>query len=98
MCIGYLEMSDTVNEDTEMWKAYRKVGQEKRASNRESCKDILDAKGVMYERKNEGAHLIVSGKLGKIDYWPGTGKFIARNGKQGRGIVNLLKLCETTNG
>lgn len=75
----------------EGWAEYHKERQEKRASNRASSTKILEEKGISFERKNMGAHLIVSTKEGKIDFWPGTGKWIVRGGKKGAGIKNLLK-------
>ena len=66
----------------------------KRARNRERGAHMLHERGVKFESKNAGAHLIVQTKSGVVDYWPGTGKFIPRPaGKSGRGIFNLLRLC-----
>lgn len=69
----------------------------KRASNRKTSPEILKDKGIIFITANGGAHLIVSGRDCLIDFWPGTGKFIARNGKDGRGVFNLIKLCEVKN-
>lgn len=66
---------------------------ERRRNNRENSADLLKERGVEFESKNFGAHLIVKGKQCLIDFWPGTGKFIARDGKRGRGVHNVLKLC-----
>jgi len=67
----------------------------KRKANRENSQDILEERNIKFISKNEGAHLIVTGKEGLIDFWPGTGLFITRKGsKQGRGVFNLIKLCE----
>jgi len=82
-------MSDQV----EAYQDHREASREKRAGNRESSAQILTDKGIEFERKNMGAHLIVSGSDCLIDFWPGTGKFIARNGNKGRGVFNLIKLC-----
>lgn len=72
----------------------RKASQEKRGRNRETSLDVLLEKGIDFVVKNYGAHLIVKGKNGLIDFWHGTGKFIARNGGKGRGVFNLIKLCK----
>lgn len=67
--------------------------QARRSDNREKSAAILAEKGVQFESKNMGAHLIVrhSGKV--ADFWPGTGKYIPRGGgRPGRGVFNLLKL------
>lgn len=70
------------------------MGHIRRANNRESSPRILAERGVSFETKNDGAHLIVTiGEL-VVDFWPGTGKFITRSAKPktGRGVFNLLKL------
>lgn len=66
---------------------------DRRANNRENSASILEEKGIKFERKNMGAHLIVHGQVIVVDFWPGTGKWIVRGtGKTGRGVFNLLKL------
>ena len=74
----------------EFSKAMKEQSQERRANNRESSAAILTNKGIPFESKNGGAHLIVNG--GEVDFWPGTGKWIFRQSrKQGRGVRQLLK-------
>jgi hypothetical protein len=46
--------------------------------------------GIVFTTHNNGAHLIVEGRDGFIDYWPGTGKWVSRNGTRGFGLNNLL--------
>ena len=75
----------------ETFQAMKEHSQEKRANNRDRCAMRLHAEGVMFEAKNNGAHLIVEGNVGYIDYWPGTGKWKDRQGASGFGIQNLLK-------
>lgn len=66
----------------------------KRASNRESSAQMLDELGIGYVSHNGGAHLVVEAKNYKIDFWPGTGKYVGRGGTcKGRGIKNMLKYC-----
>jgi len=67
----------------------------KKLVNAEQSKALLVSQGVKFESKNEGLHLIVTGKAGLIDFWPSTGKFKPR-GTAGfkRGVFQLLKLCE----
>ena len=60
----------------------------KRRSNREKSRQILLSKGIGFDEKNHGAHLIVNGN---IDFWPGTGKWRDRTGGNGRGVFNLIK-------
>ena len=77
--------------DTEDWKQFRKMGQNKRASNRQRSADLLAKEGIKFETKNFGAHLIVTHNNKTVDFWPGTGKFIFRdNGSYGRGVGNLI--------
>lgn len=79
----------------EMFNHMKEVSKDRRRSNRESSAAMLKEQGVEFVEKNDGAHLIVRGRDGLIDFWPGTGKFICRNGKSGRGVRNVLKLCVT---
>ena len=65
----------------------------KRPNNREASAEILREAGVKFTSKNDGIHLIVEGKVCLIDFWPGTGKFITRLGKKGRGVISLLAHC-----
>lgn len=66
--------------------------QVRRGENRENSAVILTERGVQFEAKNMGAHLIVSHEGKIVDFWPGTGKYIPRGfGRPGRGVFNLLK-------
>ncbi|PHS13510.1 MAG: hypothetical protein COA78_07160 [Blastopirellula sp.] len=79
------DMGDMYRDMTE----YKKT---KRASNTQSSTDILTKTGIPFSSKNGGAHLIVgSGEL-VADFWPSTGKWIVRKGKEGRGVFKLIKL------
>lgn len=65
--------------------------QDKRASNRNNSAAYLDYKEIIYQEKNNGAHLIVEGNVGYIDFWPGTGRWIDRSsGTKGFGVRNLV--------
>lgn len=72
-------------------ESIRQIGQIKRASNRETSAKYLQDRGIEFQEKNEGAHLIVKAATGLIDFWPGTGLWIARSGQRGRGVKNLVK-------
>lgn len=64
----------------------------RRALNRESSAKLLRDSGVPFLSSNNGAHLIV-GQPPMFDFWPGTGKWIARGGsKKGRGVFNMLRV------
>lgn len=57
----------------------------------------LDEKNINYRVWADGK-IVVQGKRCKIDFWPITGKFVphemSSNDREGRGVVNLIKLCE----
>ena len=70
-------------------------GVNKRASNRQWSTQHLVDKGIAFQSKNKGAHLIVESPIGLIDFWPGTGKWIVRsNKKTKRGVRELIKYIE----
>ena len=78
------------------FNAMRKAGQEKRARNRESSARLLEARGIRFESKNHGAHLVVEGR---IDFWPGTGKWIERgSNKKGRGVKGVIARASADQG
>ena len=67
----------------------RQLSVMRRGENRIRGSERLTEYGISFESKNNGAHLIVENL---IDYWPGTGLFIARKSKtRGRGMHNMLK-------
>jgi hypothetical protein len=71
------------------------ASKKKRASNRENARRMLLKSGLTFQTKNNGAHLVVHGAAGIIDFWPGTGKYISRDGiHKGRGLRHVLKLCK----
>jgi len=63
----------------------------KKARNKHYALEMLDTHHVTYESKNSATHLIVSGEV-IVDYWPTTGKWIARDTRKtsARGIKSLL--------
>lgn len=69
----------------------RAIKQQKRADNRKRGPEILAEHGISFQIRNDGAHLVVSHGGIVVDYWPGTGKFIFRDGDKGRGVFTLLK-------
>jgi hypothetical protein len=84
------------SESSEMFRELRKQSQKKRAHNREASAKLLEVKGIPFDRKNHGAHLIVTASNGHIiDFWPGTGRWISRKrGKRGFGVRNLIAFIE----
>lgn len=52
----------------------------------------LNERGVQFSEHNGGAHLIVQGLKGFIDYWPGPGRWVCRvSKKEGFGCENLIR-------
>lgn len=63
----------------------------KTAKNRESSADILKRNGISFTSHNDGAHLIVKGPPGIVDFWPGTGKWkVRKSGNVSRGVFPLM--------
>ena len=83
---------------TEYFKDLRKAGQDKRAKNRENSQKVLLERKIPFTIHNGGAHLIVLVKDLRVDFWPGTGKWVSRTGKVGRGVFKLIDhIKELTN-
>lgn len=80
----------------EMWRDHKEARKEKKEANQESSTEILNGSGVKFESKNFGRHLIIQGEGEKVDFWPSTGKWIVRNGREGRGVRKLLKYLGVT--
>lgn len=84
------------SDDGDMWRAHKAASQDRRASNREQSAARLRSEGIPFTEHNNGAHLVVEGVTGFIDFWPGTGKWKTRdfppvNGFGVRGLINLIK-------
>lgn len=80
----------------ESWKVVREESIRKRQANRQLSAAVLEKAGIPFEVKNAGAHLIVESGQGKIDFWPGTGKWKMRSGREGRGVKELVKAVKET--
>lgn len=78
----------------EMFNALKKERQAKRADNRANSAEYLAQRGIPFVSKNDGAHLIVEGREGFIDFWPCTGKWHSRCGKKGFSVRNLVAFIE----
>lgn len=72
----------------------------KTAHNRENSPQILQERGVSFESKSNGAHLIVWRGGVTVDFWPGTGLWIARTkgNRRGRGVFNLVRFLGGSQG
>ena len=73
------------------FRAMKIHSQEKRAGNRNSSAQVLKDNGIHFTSNNSGAHLIVEGADGFIDFWPGTGRWNDRRGTKGFGVMNLVR-------
>ncbi len=68
-----------------------KSTQSRAAQSREYAAKYLKDRDIPLSKHNAGAHLVVEGVKGYIDFWPGTGKWKSREGKEGFGVRNLVK-------
>lgn len=81
----------------DLYHEWNKDKQEKRRRNRSRSAALLTDRGYAFTSRNEGAHLIVTAAMGvTIDFWPGTGKWIARVSRgghaiRGYGVANLMR-------
>ncbi len=72
------------------FKFMREIKKAKKLSNLEYSTKLLIDKGVEFESKNGGVHLIVSHNGLIADFWPSTGKYQIRGGGYSRGVRCLL--------
>ena len=73
------------------FKAWNEVRKAKKLNNMESSTEILDGRGIEFETKNGGTHLIVQHNGKVADFWPSTGKYNVRgSSKYKRGVYNLI--------
>lgn len=78
----------------EGFKFMRERSRAKRSHNREQSATLLENSGIEFERKNDGAHLIILSNP-KIDFYPGTGLWRVRGeNKSHRGVRHLLKYLD----
>lgn len=84
-------------EYAEHFKVLKQEGMKRRASNRERAAERLKGLCIDFQSKNYGAHLIVDGLKGPIDFWPGTGRWKERaTGEYGRGVKGVIKRAKVT--
>ena len=56
--------------------------------------EYIKENGLIFTSHNDGSHLIVEGRTCYIDFWPGTGRWKTRAGKEGFGAKNLVTYCK----
>ena len=88
-----------MSEVGEAFAAMKEADKVKKAANLAASTKILEELNIPFESKNRGIHLVVTGKKDELfDFWPSTGKFIARKSSvSGRGIRTLLGYCNGKN-
>lgn len=90
--------------DSEMaqgWRQFKIARQATRSENRAQGAKFLRQRGVAFESKNGGAHLVVTCCPGRIvDFWPGTGLWMPRiagmKARRRNGLESLLTYIEFT--
>lgn len=81
----------------EHFNAMREESKARRANNRAGTAAILRKLAVDFTEHNGGAHIVVKRGRFTADLWPGTGKWIMRDGfGRGRGVGVLLSLLGLT--
>lgn len=89
----------------EVFAAQREQSRDKRRQNLRQSTELLRQRGVKFEAKNNGVHLIVRHGARVFDFWPSTGKWIERDRvaavqrmawnkpalRSGRGVFNMLQ-------
>lgn len=69
--------------------AYRAWRSETRRSNLEKSTALLVERGVKFESRNDGLHLMIETAKGRVNFYPSTGLYYGAI--EGRGVFNLLK-------
>lgn len=78
-----------------LYDAMREMSKDKKASNIENSIRWLRREGVEHKILNcSNYHTLV---IGRIDFWPSTGKWRDRKtGRTGRGVRHVVKLAKET--
>lgn len=74
----------------DIFNSMKKKSKDKRASNREYSAKLLRDNNISFTEHNDGAHLIVVNGSRTVDFWPGTGKWRDRAGREARGVNQLV--------
>jgi hypothetical protein len=84
-----------MGDQLEIFAEMSKLSKSKRARNRAQSAELLRSHAIPFTSHNEAAHLIVcNAEHGKVDLWPGTGKWISREGRTGRGVQSLIAFIQ----
>lgn len=87
-----------MSENSPVYKSMRELDKNKKLGSLEKSAKLLKMYKVRFASNLEGVHLVVySGSMGCVDFWPGTGRWLARvEAKRGYGIFSLLKYIGVT--
>ena len=80
-----------MSEIGDTFKIIKERSKLKKISNIESSTLMLLDRGYDVDIRNNGVHLIVDWNDKTVDFWPSTGKWIVRGGKQSRGVKGLIR-------
>lgn len=73
------------------YRAWCDMKRKKKIRNKSHSTQLLISKGIKFDVKNNGLHLVVYDDKEIYDFYPSTGKYSARNSnKHGRGVRNLI--------
>lgn len=77
----------------EVKPAMKAASVERRAKNRTSSAELLQANGISYTTNNGGVHLIITHAGQVVDFWPGTGRWRTRTTPviDHRGVFTLIQ-------
>jgi hypothetical protein len=67
-----------MNEETELWAAYKEQQKQERAKRRASAEQHLKERGINYTVHNDGAHIVIEEGGAIFDYWPGNARWRMR--------------------
>lgn len=80
-----------MNEDTELWAAYKEQQKQERAKRRASAEQQLKDRGVNYTVHNEGAHIVIEEGGATFDFWPGSTRWRMRPQRSDFGVHKLFQ-------
>lgn len=79
-----------MNEETELWAAYKAQQKLERAERRASAEQQLKDRGINYTVHNGGAHIVIEEGGAIFDYWPGNTRWRMRPQKSDFGVGKLF--------
>lgn len=80
-----------MNEETELWAAYKEQQKLERAERRALAEQQLKDRGINYTVHNGGAHIVIEEGGAIFDYWPGNTRWRMRPQKSDFGVGKLFQ-------